>query len=95
MLFFDRGRLAAWLAYVAFGGFDAEPRLGGETASPDIPRNSRVSVKFWHKHTLHTEGLHTSTPPIRAYDGHWYVGVFTYAAGFLFVPTKDVTLHKI
>jgi hypothetical protein len=94
MLFFDRGRLAAWLTYVAFDGLDAEPGLGGATAPPDIPRNSRVSVKFWHKGRPSIEGLRTNTPPIRAYDGHWYIGVFTYAAGFLFVPVKDVTLHE-
>jgi len=94
MLFFDRERLAALLAQVAFDGLDAKPELEDAGAAPDIPRNSRVSVKFWHRSTPHTEGLRTSTPPIRAYDGHWYVGVFTHASGFLFVPAKDVTLHK-
>ena len=88
-LFFDHERLAAWLAQIVFDDFDTVP-----SAAPDIPRNSRVSVKFWHRNEPHTEGLRTSTPPIRAYDGHWYVGVSTYAAGFLFIPTKDVTLHE-
>jgi hypothetical protein len=95
MLFFDRERLAVLLAQMAFDGLAAAAGpwspLG---AAPDIPRNSRVSVKFSHKGTSTVEGMRTSTPPIRAYDGHYYVGVYTYMAGFLFVPVKDVTLHE-
>ena len=91
MLFFDRERLAVLLASVAFEGFDAMP--GRLEAVPDIPRNSRVSVRYSYKGMATIEGLRTATPPIRAYDGHYYIGVFTYHSGFLFVPVRDVILH--
>ena len=91
-LFFDRARLADLLANMVFDGF--EDAAGAENAAPDIPRKSLVSVKFWHQGAPHSESLRTATPPIRAYDGHYYIGVVTYEAGFLFVPVADVAMRE-
>ena len=82
--FFDRAQLAALVAELAFG---EPPRL---ESAPDLPRNTRVRVKLWREGWPENEATYTSTPPIRAHDGRWYVGVITYAAGFMFVPVNDV-----
>ena len=87
-LFFDKVRLAEFIAGHVFA--DAVATLP-ETA-PDIPRNTRVSVKFWHKDMPHHEGVYTSSPPYRGFDGRFYVWVMTYAAGFIAVPVEDVTV---
>lgn len=87
-LFFDKVRLAELIAGYVFA--DAVATLP-ETA-PDIPRGSRVSVKFWHEGNPHSEGIFTSTPPFRGFDGRFYVFVMTYAAGFIAVPVEDVTV---
>ena len=87
-LFFDKVRLAELIAGHVFA--DAVATLP-ETA-PDIPRNTRVSVKFWHRDTPHQEGVFTASPPYRGFDGRFYVWVMTYAAGFIAVPVEDVTV---
>ncbi len=94
MLFFDRARLATFLVEMVFDGFDPGISRAQYPQPPDIPRRSLVSVKFWHKGKPRSEQTRTDTPPIRAYDGHWYVGVMTYAAGFIFVPVKDLGLRE-
>lgn len=87
-LFFDKVRLAELIAGHVFA--DAVGTL--PATAPDIPRNTRVSVKFWHKDMPHHEGVFTSSPPYRGFDGRFYVWVMTYAAGFIAVPVEDVTV---
>lgn len=89
-LFFDKVRLAELIAGHVFA--DAVATLP-ETA-PDIPRNTRVSVKFWHDDMPHSEGAWTASPPYRGFDGQFYVWVMTYDAGFIAVPVKDVTVTQ-
>ena len=88
--YFDRAQLAALVAELASGAQPGELRPKN---APDLPRNSLVSVKFWHNDWPQTEATRPSTPPIRAHDGRWYVGVVTMAAGFLFLPVADVKLR--
>jgi hypothetical protein len=98
-----RHRIASWAQestrYCNYGGAeliaghvfaDAVATLP-ETA-PDIPRSTRVSVKFWHRDMPHHEGVFTASPPYRGFDGRFYVWVMTYAAGFIAVPVEDVTV---
>jgi hypothetical protein len=87
-LFFDRIRLAELLAAYAF----REEVIDLPEAAPHLPRNSRVTVNFWHKDMPHCEGVYTATPPWRGFDGKFYVHVMTVAAGFIAVPVEDVTL---
>jgi hypothetical protein len=88
-LFFDRARLADLIAAHAFG----EAVTAMPEGAPDIPRNSRVTVKFWHKGEPWSEGVFTSSPPWRGFDGRFYVWVMTYKAGFVAVPVEDVEVH--
>ena len=85
LLFFDRTALASLIAEAALGELEVLP-----SEPPSLPRNTRVSVKFWIDDSPHQEATWTSTLPIRGYDGKFYVGVMTYAAGFIFVPVEDV-----
>jgi hypothetical protein len=85
-LFFDRARLAGLIADQAFGEAPRQPE-----AAPEIPRNTRVTVQFRHAGEPRCEGVYTSSPPWRGADGRYYVWVMTYAAGFIAVPTDDVT----
>ena len=90
-LFCDKARLAEIIASLVF---DEDFAIPDET-EPDIPYRSRVTVKYWGKDDLpHHEGCFTATPPIRAFDGKWYVGVMTYGAGFIFVPASDITVRR-
>jgi hypothetical protein len=89
-LFFDRARLAELIAAHALGEAVA---VLPDTA-PDLPRNSRVSVKFWHRGMPWCEGVFTSSPPWRGFDGRFYVWVMTYAAGFIAVPVDDVEVRR-
>jgi hypothetical protein len=88
-LFFDRARLADLIAAHAFG--EAVSVLPG--GAPDLPRNTRVTVKFWHRGEPMLEGVFTSSPPWRGFDGRFYVWVMTYTAGFIAVPVEDVEAH--
>lgn len=89
-LFFDKLRLAELVAGHVFA--DAVAML--PETPPDIPRSSRVSIKFWHNNKFHSEGVFTSSPPYRGFDGRFYVWVMTYAAGFISVPVENVTVIK-
>lgn len=93
-LFFDKPRLAQFLAELAFDGFEEADGLlaavpgqpeNMKKAAPDLPRGSRMQVTFEHTRKPQIESVHTLTPPIQAYDGFYYVGVVTAAAGFMWV----------
>lgn len=84
MIFVDKKSLAQIIADYALED------VSELAPCPDIPRNSRVSVKFWYKGRLHQEGVYTITTPILGYDGRYYVGVYTIDAGFLFVSVEDI-----
>lgn len=86
-LYFDRSGLAEFVAALVF-----DEQLPPLPEAPVLPRNTRVSAKFWHNDSPHWEAVWTSTPPIRGHDGRFYVGVMTYEAGFIFVPVDDVTI---
>ena len=86
-LFFDRARLADLIAGHVFG----EAVAALPEKAPELPRNSRVSVKFWHDGVSHCEGVFTSSPPWRGFDGRFYVWVMTYTAGFIAVPVNNIT----
>ncbi|MDR1946460.1 MAG: hypothetical protein LBQ51_04755 [Desulfovibrio sp.] len=85
-LFFDRTRLADLLAAHAFG--EAAAVLPDKL--PDLPRSSRVSVKFWHDGLPRRELSWTASPPWRGFDGRFYVFAMTVAAGFIAVPVDEV-----
>ena len=89
-LFLDRAALEVLIGSFAMG--DAVELLPKE--APDLPRNTRVSAKFWYKNMPYSEGVFTATPPFRGFDGRFYVGVMTYAAGFIFVPVEDTTMRS-
>lgn len=82
---FDRTALAKLIAEAALGEIRTLP-----SKPPALPIKTKVSAKFWIDDSPHQEATWTSTPPIRGYDGKFYVGVMTYAAGFIFVPVEDV-----
>lgn len=85
-LFFDQIMLAELVASVALGTVPCLP-----AQPPSLPRGTRVGVRYMQDDTVQRDVTRTSTPPIRAYDGQWYVGIMTYASGFIFVPLADVT----
>ena len=87
--FFDRAALATLIAETALGELKELP-----SKPPVLSVKTKVSAKFWLEDTPHQEATWTSTPPIRGYDGRFYVGVMTYAAGFIFVPCEDVTVRS-
>ena len=89
-LFFDEIGLGEFIAAQMFG--NEIPLLPAK--APDVPRNSRVTVKFWQSGMPRTEGAFTLTPPHQGYDGKYYVWVMTYSAGLICVSTNDITLHK-
>lgn len=83
-LFVGPDRLGQLVADVALGGMPVpEP-------APALPAKTRVSIRretggiIWH------EGAWTISPPIRAYDGRWYVAVTTARKGIEFVPVSSV-----
>ncbi len=85
MLFLDRSGLADLIAGIAF-----EEAAEIPAAPPDLPMRSRVSVTIWKGGQPYRESTMTYTPPIRGFDGQFYVGVLTYELGFVFVPVKQV-----
>jgi hypothetical protein len=89
-LFFDRVRLADLIAAHVF----AEAVAVLPETAPDIPRNSRVSVKFWHRGDPHHEGVFTSSPPWRGFDGRFYIWCMTYTAGWIAAPVEDITVVR-
>jgi hypothetical protein len=88
-LFFDRARLADLIADHVFGEAVAEL----PDSAPDLPRNSRVTVKFRHNGADRCEGAFTASPPWRGFDGLFYVWVMTCAAGFIAVPVENVEVR--
>jgi hypothetical protein len=89
-LFYDRARMAELLAAHAFG----EAVTTMPDSAPDLPRNTRVSVKYWHEGQPCLEGTFTASPPWRGFDGRFYVWVMTSGAGFIAVPVEDVTIKR-
>lgn len=85
MLFLDRSGLADLVASIAFEEVAEIP-----AAPPDLPMRSRVSVTIWKGGQPHFESTWTDTPPIRGFDGQFYVGVLTYICGYVFVPVKNI-----
>ena len=90
-LFFDRARLGDFIAAHAFGEAVSE----APAKAPDIPRGSRVTVKYWLRGDPHWEGTRTDTPPFRGYDGRFYIGLYTVDAGFMFAPVEDITIVEL
>lgn len=90
-LFFDRIRLADFLAGHVFG--DAVATMPEK--APEIPSGSRVSVKYWYKDNPHWEGVWTKSPVYRGFDGRFYVWVHTVDAGTIAVPVEDVTVVQL
>lgn len=58
--------------------------------APDIPGNSRVSVR---RADGFYEGTWTNTEPILDYTGRWVVNV-SLGGKRVFVPVEEVTVHK-
>ena len=58
--------------------------------APDIPCNSRVSVR---RADGFYEGTWTNSEPILDYAGRWMVNV-SLGGKRVFVPVEDVTVHK-
>ena len=77
-------RVGQLVAGVAHGGMPS-PEPG-----PDLPVKTRVSIRremdgiVWH------DGAWTISPPIRGYDGRWYVAVTTARKGIEFAPVSSV-----
>ena len=86
--FANRDSIAGLIAHLALVG------MPDPLPMPDIPRGSRVSVTYEKNGRRHSEGLYTSTPPILAQDGRWHVGVQTVDGGYLFIPEKDIIVHR-
>ena len=90
------GQLGAWEyrdEHAGLGQLVADVALGGMPSSepePDLPVKTRVSIRretdgiVWH------DGAWTVSPPIRGYDGRWYVAVTTAHKGIGFVPVSSV-----
>lgn len=87
-LFVGPDRLGQLVADVALGGMPVPE------AAPDLPAKTRVSIRretggiVWH------DGAWTVSPPIRAYDGRWYVAVTTARKGIEFVPVSSIIRSK-
>lgn len=82
--FFDRDGIARLAAGLALCGLETP------APAPDIPCNSRVSVKIADGFY---EGTWTNTEPILDYTGRWVVNV-SLGGKREFVPVEDVTVHK-
>ncbi len=82
--FFDRDGIARLAAELALGGLEAP------APSPDIPCNSRVSVKIADGFY---EGTWTNTEPVLDYRGRWVVNV-SLGGKRVFVPVETVVVHK-
>ena len=82
--FFDRDGIARLAAELALCGLETP------APAPDIPINSRVSVR--RADGLY-EGTWTNSEPILDYAGRWMVNV-SLGGRRVFVPVEDVTVHK-
>ena len=82
--FFDRNGLALLATELAVCGLEAP------APAPDIPINSRVSVR--RADGLY-EGTWTNTAPILDYAGRWMVNV-SMEGQRVFVPVENIIVHK-
>ena len=82
--FFNRNGIALLAAELALCGLETP------APAPDIPCNSRVSVR--RADGLY-EGTWTNTEPILDYTGHWMVNV-SLGGRRAFVPVEDIVVHK-
>lgn len=82
--FFDRDGIARLAAELALCGLETP------APAPDIPGNSRVSVR---RADGFYEGTWTNTEPILDYTGRWVVNV-SLGGKRVFVPVEEVTVHK-
>ena len=83
-LFVDSDRLGRLVAAVALGGMPVpEP-------TPDLPAKTRVSIRRETDGVVWHDGAWTVSPPIRAYDGRWYVAASTSRGGIEFVPVDSI-----
>lgn len=84
VLFVGPDRLGQLIADVALGGMPVpEP-------APDLPAKTRVSIRRETDDVVWHDGAWTVSPPIRAYDGHWYVAASTSRGGIEFVPVDSI-----
>ncbi len=81
--FLDRADLAALVAELALGEV---PEAG---PMPDFPYATRVALASEDDRHLDAMGF-TTSPPIRAQDGLWYVAVSTYGRPVTFYPASMV-----
>lgn len=81
--FFDRDGIARLAAELALCGLETPP------PAPDIPCNSRVSVR---RADGFYEGTWTNTEPILDYRGRWMICV-SLNGQRVFVPVGDVVVH--
>lgn len=82
--FFDRNGIALLAAELVLCGLEAPAQ------APDIPCNSRVSVR--RADGLY-EGTWTNTEPILDYAGRWMVNV-SLGGRRVFVSVEDIVVHK-
>lgn len=84
VLFVGPDRLGQLIADVALGGMPALE------IAPDLPAKTRVSIRretdgiVWH------DGAWTVSPPIRGYDGRWYVAASMSNGGIDFILVNSV-----
>lgn len=84
VLFVGPDRLGQLIADVALGGMPVpEP-------APDLPAKTRVSIRRETDGVVWHDGAWTVSPPIRAYDGRWYVAASTSRGGIEFVPVDSI-----
>ena len=83
-LFVGPDRLGQLVADVALGGMPSpEPE-------PDLPVKTRVSIRRETEGIVWHDGAWTISPPIRGYDGRWYVAVTTARKGIEVAPVSSV-----
>ena len=91
---------AAYLDMQQVGGLVAT--LAGSGAmplpapAPDLPRSSRVSVPNGNVigGQIMYDRAQTVSDPILGYDGRWFVQVYTWDQGHMFVPVNDLTINS-
>lgn len=83
-LFVGPDRLSQLVADVALGGMPVpEP-------APALPAKTRVSIRRETDGIVWYDGAWTISPPIRAYDGRWYVAASLSRGSIEFVPVDSI-----